>query len=220
MIMNMKKGISAFVDLISAPSLNLNTSHKIEELLKTIGKESKVLDVGSGKKRVEARAINMDIEFFPGVDIVGNIQELPFKDGHFDLLIARAVLEHVENPIAAVTEMRRVLKKDGYIYAEIPFLQSYHGAPGDFQRYTLNGIDKLFKDFRKIESGVCVGPTGAILGLIHEYAAFLVGLPILRTAAYIILGWILFPFRYLDLLLIKRKRAHLIASSLYFVGKR
>ena len=216
----MKKTISDIVDMISAPSLNLNTSNKIKELLKIIGKQKKVLDLGSGKKRVAPEAINIDIVFSPNVDIIGNIHNLPFKDEYFDLLIARAVLEHVKNPMAAVAEMRRVLKKDGYIYAEIPFLQPYHGAPGDFQRYTLDGIDSLFKDFEKIESGVCVGPTGAMLGLMHEYAAFLVGIPILRTAVYIILGWLLFPFKYLDLLLIKRRKAHLIASSLYFVGEK
>ena len=218
--MKIKKIIYDFAGLIAPPSPNLNVIHKIDELLKTLGRERKVLDLGSGKKRISPEAVNIDINFYPGVDVIGDVHHLPFGDGHFDLVVARAVLEHVEDPAGVISHIHRVLKKDGYVYAEIPFLQPYHAAPGDFQRYTLKGIETLFSEFDKIDSGVCVGPTSAVLGLMQEYIAFFIGVPVLRTAAYFMLGWFFAPFRYLDLFLVKRKKSHTIASSLYFIGKK
>jgi SAM-dependent methyltransferase len=44
---------------------------------------------------------------------VGNIYELPFPDDTFDAAFAHTVLQHVSDPVAALKEMRRVLKHGG-----------------------------------------------------------------------------------------------------------
>ena len=45
----------------------------------------------------------------PGLEIhQGDLYALPFEDGAFDLVLALEVLEHLEDPAAAVAEMRRV----------------------------------------------------------------------------------------------------------------
>ena len=45
----------------------------------------------------------------PGLEIhQGDLYALPFEDGEFDLVLALEVLEHLEDPAAAVAEMRRV----------------------------------------------------------------------------------------------------------------
>ena len=107
-----------------------------------------------------------------------------------------------------------------YVYAEIPFLQPYHGAPKDFRRYTLQGIEYLFKQFKKIDSGVSVGPTSALCGILQEYIPLLVNIPLIRGILYILLGWLSLPLRYMDLLLIRRKKAYVLASSNYFLGQK
>ncbi|MCM8796415.1 MAG: class I SAM-dependent methyltransferase [Candidatus Omnitrophica bacterium] len=218
--MGIKDTVQRWAGFLSPPSPNLNISHKIKELLVELDNQAKLLDIGSGKRRLSCRAINMDIKFFPGVDVIGDAHNPPFKDDYFDLVIARAVIEHVKDPRRTVSQIYRILKKGGCVYAEVPFLQPYHCAPDDFQRYTLSGLENLFKDFKKLDSGFCVGPTGALLGILQEYIALFIGIPIARGIIYFLLGWIFFPLRYLDLLFAKRKKASLIASSLYFLGKK
>ena len=42
--------------------------------------------------------INLDINIGDNVHVVGNGQNLPFKNNFFDSVICQAVLEHVEKP--------------------------------------------------------------------------------------------------------------------------
>lgn len=47
--------------------------------------------------------------------IIGDAESLPFKDGSVDYIIARHVLEHLENPGKFINELLRVSKGGGYI---------------------------------------------------------------------------------------------------------
>ena len=50
-----------------------------------------------------------------------NIEDgLPFKNGTFDAVTFLAVLEHLFDPIAALQEVYRVMKKKGILYLEVP----------------------------------------------------------------------------------------------------
>lgn len=44
---------------------------------------------------------------------VASAEKLPFRDEGFDLVLCYETIEHVENPIACLLEIKRVLKKDG-----------------------------------------------------------------------------------------------------------
>jgi SAM-dependent methyltransferase len=44
----------------------------------------------------------------------GSIYELPFPDASFDAVYAQALLVHLSAPVAALNEMRRVLKPGGF----------------------------------------------------------------------------------------------------------
>lgn len=44
-----------------------------------------------------------------------SIYELPFSDGFFDVAFANSVLQHLGDPLAALKEMRRVLKPGGVV---------------------------------------------------------------------------------------------------------
>jgi SAM-dependent methyltransferase len=75
---------------------------------------------------------------YPEVDI----HCLPYADGSFDLVVHSDTLEHVINPIFALTECRRVLKPGGGLCFTVPIIvgrmtrsraglpMSYHGGPG------------------------------------------------------------------------------------------
>lgn len=86
--------------------------------------DKRVLDVGSGE------GLYQDIvDDFTGLDIsttaarfyhkpyvVGSATEIPFPDNSFDVIWTVDVLEHVPKPERALSEMRRVLRPDGYLY--------------------------------------------------------------------------------------------------------
>jgi SAM-dependent methyltransferase len=52
-----------------------------------------------------------------------SVLDLPFKDECFDIIICNHVLEHIEDDMSGMRELRRVLKKDGYAILQTPFSQ-------------------------------------------------------------------------------------------------
>lgn len=78
----------------------------------------------------------------PGV-VLGPLESMPFPDGSFDSVLCNAVLEHVRDANRAMRELARVVRKGGHIVVAVPFLQPYHAAPGDFRRYTADGLEQL-----------------------------------------------------------------------------
>ncbi len=95
----------------------------------------------------EADAFGMrrdaDVRTFDGVHI-------PFPDDSFDAVLCTEVLEHADDPVALIAEMRRVLKPDGAIMATVPFSARVHHAPHDHFRYTRFRLERMFRDFRDV----------------------------------------------------------------------
>ncbi len=50
----------------------------------------------------------------------GDVTRLPFPDGTFDRVIASEILEHIDNDIAALVELVRVLRPGGTFAATVP----------------------------------------------------------------------------------------------------
>ena len=75
---------------------------------------------------------------------VGEVEALPFEDASFDLILATDVLEHVEDDLVALREMRRVAASGGHLLATVPayrWLWSQHDhAYHHFRRYTLRRL--------------------------------------------------------------------------------
>lgn len=136
-----------------------------DEKIKSIALTASVLDIGGGLKFGKYLAVYKDL--FDGKeyicldkeptykpDVVADIHNLPFKNERFDAVYCNAVLEHVENPLQAVSEIYRVLKPQGQALVYVPFLYPYHAEKGiykDFYRYTRDGIEYLFREFSDVE---------------------------------------------------------------------
>lgn len=52
--------------------------------------------------------------------------KLPFPDNFFDVIVANHVIEHLSDPASFVSELKRLLKKDGYAIIATPNLASWH----------------------------------------------------------------------------------------------
>jgi SAM-dependent methyltransferase len=62
---------------------------------------------------VSAEAVRLTAERFPSVDVAReSVYELPFEDRSFDLVLCLEVLEHLEEPEAALAELARVGARD------------------------------------------------------------------------------------------------------------
>ena len=197
-------------------------SRCVKGLLHHLGPDTNILDIGAGNHRRALNVINLDIETTPEVDIIADGHLLPFKDATFDAVISEAVLEHVHSPNIVVSEIYRVLKPGGYVCVAVPFLQGYHASPHDYQRWTTSGIVQLCAAFTEIESGACAGPTTALHWIFREYVGLICsfGSLLVAKAVSLLVGWLTFPFLLLDVLLSRHKDAHILASAVYFFGKK
>ncbi len=129
-------------DDISAHAYDEVASKIIEDARRSDGK---VLDCGSGlRSSVDETVICLDVAAFPGIDVLGVNQRLPFQDAIFDAVLSLNVLEHVTDPFLCASELIRVLRPGGTLYCCIPFLQPEHGYPNHYFNATRSGLKLLF----------------------------------------------------------------------------
>jgi len=193
-----------------------------EEIIKNIGADKIIVNLGSGPKKLREDIINIDFHPFNNVDIVANIGNLPFRDNSVDIIINEAVLEHSKNPQALVKEMYRVLKPGGLIYITTVFVASFHSSPNDYYRWSKEGLRELLRDFEEKETGVICGPTSAMLSIFNEWLAtlFSFGLKYLHQILLLIFIIITSPLKLLDYLISKFSSAQNIAYGFYYIGKK
>ena len=73
-------------------------------------------------------------------------KRLPFEDDSFDLVTSLDVVEHLDDDVAGLKEMRRVLRPNGRILLFVPAFMFLWGVQDDIsnhrRRYTLPGLRK------------------------------------------------------------------------------
>jgi hypothetical protein len=130
-------------------------------------------------------------------------------------VIVQAVLEHVVDPERVVGEIWRVLRQDGLVYAETPFLQQVHAGAYDFFRFTSSGHRYLFRRFTELAAGPVAGPGTQLLWSVDHLVR---GLTRSELAGKVARG-VCFWLRYLDRA-IPEAYAMDDASAYYFLGRR
>jgi SAM-dependent methyltransferase len=113
--------------------------------------KGKVLDAGGGT-RAKYRSlilsnaseyVNLDGQPGGFTDVVGDVMKMPFDGSSFDTVVCNQVLEHIPRPADVIAEASRVLKPGGYFVCTAPFLEPNHADPGDYFRYTQQGLESL-----------------------------------------------------------------------------
>lgn len=159
--------------------------------------------------------VNLDLFAVPGVDVSADAHALPFRDGVFERVECDAVLEHVRSPEQVMREIRRVLAPGGYAHLVTPFCHPFHEYPKDYRRFTIDGLKELAGGMEVVAAGWRTGPTATVLVFAIEYAKLLLPWRAWRIIAHGVLGWLLFPFRYLDLLLLRSPNACRLGNHCY-----
>jgi ubiquinone/menaquinone biosynthesis C-methylase UbiE len=163
--------------------------------------------------------VETDVAFGPRTQVICDAHALPFADGTFDGVIIQAVLQYAQDPRAVVAEIQRVLGDDGVVYAEVPFLQ--HGLEGyDFNRFTLLGLRRLFRQFAEVSAGALVGPASmlswSLQGFFLSFVTGRAARAVTKGVTRVIFAWL----KHVDRLLIGRPGAADAASELAFLGRK
>ena len=146
--------------------------------LKIAADRPKVLVIGGGSVGQGMSALYddpdvavsaFDIYATPRVQFVADAHDIPIVDGHFDGVVIQAVLEHVLEPQRVASEIWRVLKPGGLVYAETPFMQQVHEGAYDFTRFTERGHRYLFRGFARIDSGPSAGPGRTLMWAVDYF---------------------------------------------------
>ena len=100
--------------------------------------------------------MNIDKSVEP--DFVCDANNMPFKSEYADIVICSDMLEHTQDPIGAIREIYRVLKKGGKAYICVPFNTHLHNEPEDYGRPTKYFWKKVFEEtgFKNITIRICI----------------------------------------------------------------
>lgn len=129
-----------------------------KEQAESVSKDS-VLELGSGKDEFDndsEEVVRLDVASYGGMtDVVfdleslGTGKELPFDDESFDKVLAKQVLEHIENLEALFEEVYRVLKDGGKFIVEVPHRKS----PSAYAEMGENGHCNYFNEYALLHFG-------------------------------------------------------------------
>jgi SAM-dependent methyltransferase len=109
-----------------------------------------VVNAGCGSRTITipnaAKIINIDIQQTPQTHIVCDLETIPLDSDSVHGILNIAVLEHCKHPGKVISEFKRILKPNGRILCVVPFMQPEHKEPGDYFRFTEDGIKLLFEE--------------------------------------------------------------------------
>jgi ubiquinone/menaquinone biosynthesis C-methylase UbiE len=140
----------------------------IEDLLAK--PDVRVLDIGAGNAVAKNRRagyteladkyeqlmhrpgyFGLDVQPGSNVMLIGDAHALPVADASLDGIIMVSVIEHLHDPVRAVNQVARVLKKGGIFFSYAPFFHPYHASPHDYFRVTQEGYRSLLRDFSQVD---------------------------------------------------------------------
>jgi SAM-dependent methyltransferase len=98
--------------------------------------------------------IGCDIQPGPRVDRVEDVHSLGFADETVGTVLMLDTLEHVRDPIRALTEAHRVLIPNGVLIMTSVMFFPIHAHPWDYWRFTPEGFSMLLAPF---ESSLAFG---------------------------------------------------------------
>lgn len=206
-----------------SPGSNFNINNIIKDFFECGSLKDKIiLNLGSGTKVVNSEIVNVDLYPYKNVDIVGNVNDLPFYNNTCDVVILDSVLEHLGDPELAIKEIFRILKNNGLFIITVPFMYPYHSSPDDFKRWTIDGIKHDLKGFETIKSGVRGGPAATLQGVLMHILAliFSFGSSYVYFFMSQVFMFLLSPLKLLDVILIHIPNAHEVSSDVFVIARK
>jgi len=185
----------------------------------------KVLIIGGAEKGEGVEALyrhekievdTTDIYASEYVDLIADAHYLPISDSSYDGVWIQAVLEHVVDPDRVCSEIYRILKTNGIVYSETPFMQQVHEGAYDFTRYTVTGHRYLFRNFSLISLGGLRGSEVVLAWSLKYFVWSLTRSKKIGQVVGVVFALILKPFS----LIASKESLFDAASGVYFMGEK
>lgn len=149
----MKKKIAQFIVHTIFPARK-----KLNKYLKKISpkfKDAEILEFGSGvSTKFSAKKIFINTKSFKQTDVnpdfghdILDVRDVSHLNKEYDLVLCCNVIEHVYENEKIVSNLKKLVKKNGYLLISVPFIYPLHDEPGDYWRYTEHTLKKMFEDF-------------------------------------------------------------------------
>lgn len=197
---------------------------RVGDFVAALGDGAQIVNIGAGRTDYGPNVLNLDVFPAPTIDALATSERLPLRSNAFDGVILEAVLEHVRDADATLEEIRRVLAPGGVALIDVPFLQPYHPSPGDYRRFTEQGLRTQLEQmgFVVVDSGVSVGPASAFAWIGSHFVAMLVSGRSNRAyrLARVVTDLLFVPVKYADSWLDRHPDATLIASGVWTIARR
>jgi SAM-dependent methyltransferase len=137
-------------DLTTGTSNSTSRDQWVEQVLSEIPAQSKLLDAGAGEQKYRRYCTHLDYvsqdntEYdghgdghgghveswsYGATDYICDIANIPAETASFDAILCTEVLEHLPDPIAAITELARLLRPGGILLLTAPFCSFTHFSP-------------------------------------------------------------------------------------------
>jgi SAM-dependent methyltransferase len=152
----------------------------------TSKKDKIIINLGCGSNK-KAEEIGVDIIDGPCVDVVAdlNVYPMPFDDNSADIIRSSHCFEHLDNIVALMEDIHRILKPGGLLEFTVPHVSNieFFRDPTHKRPFTLGTMDYFVRDVdtvkytsvefeyidRKLRFGGGLrGKTGKVLARISE----------------------------------------------------
>lgn len=134
----------------------------VEHYTRRIATNGEVLDIGGRNKQsisanrlvdhgAERESLTCtDILEKYNPDLVDDITNTTIAPESFDSVYCLAVLEHVTDYPAAITNIHKVLRPDGQAFFYVPFMYDFHDEM-DYHRFTITETKRMLSDFSEVK---------------------------------------------------------------------
>jgi uncharacterized protein YbaR (Trm112 family)/SAM-dependent methyltransferase len=196
--------------------------NRIPSLINSLNPDDFSINIGAGNTNYSPKIINLDVEKTENGDIVADSRNLPIRSSSVSLVISQAVLEHTPDTNLNIEEIDRILKNNGLLYIEVPWMQTYHAHPHDYFRFTHQGLKSYLKNYDIIDQGIAVGPASAMSLNLRIFLAtlFSFGNKSLFIIFGVVFAWLTFPLKYLDFFLESNPLSYHSASGIYVLARK
>jgi len=141
-----------------------------------------ILDLGCGEKPsyhefIKGKIVCCDIVKNKIAHVVGDADNLPFKENSFDKIISINSFYYFKNPFSVAKDLHKILKKNGKIILVVPFFYPIHDIPFDRYRFTKYGLRTMLEKHFRVDEIKTIGGFFNMPAIILH--SFIKGLPLM-----------------------------------------
>lgn len=144
-----------------------------------------------------------------------------FENDSYDIITAFQILEHHEKPEIFFPEVKRILRKGGFLIISFPFIWELHEEPNDFQRLTHYKIKQLCQENHlEVKEMIKRGSSLSVISQLINLSFLNLRTPLIKDLLYFILLLPLQFFSYIYDKISKNPRKTIFLGYTFLIKNR